>query len=175
MQTTLRTWSPDRIRRLFADRAALVTPSFGITSRNAPAVAQICQRLDGIPLAIELAAARLMSLSADQIAARLDQRFRLLTGGKRTAVRRQTPANRCDVRSLVPRVLEAGLCVAEADLPVPRCQCASRLGSACGRSQPRRCHRKRGTNPPTAWNSLSTRTSRSSGSMHQAMAGVADH
>src|SRR5437879_2418597 len=52
-------------------------------------VAQICQRLDGIPLAIELAAARLTALSVDQIAARLDQRFHLLTGGKRTAVRRQ--------------------------------------------------------------------------------------
>src|SRR5439155_26670183 len=74
--------------RLFADRAALVTPSFEITSRTAPAVAQICQRLGGIPLAIELAAARLMMLSVDQIASRLDQRFRLLTGGKRTAVRR---------------------------------------------------------------------------------------
>ena len=52
-------------------------------------MAQICQRLDGIPLAIELAAARLSMLSVEQIAARLDQRFRLLTGGNRTAVRRQ--------------------------------------------------------------------------------------
>ena len=75
--------------RLFADRAGLVVPSFAITGRNALAIAEICQRLDGIPLAIELAAARLTALSVDQIAARLDQRFRLLTGGKRTAVRRQ--------------------------------------------------------------------------------------
>ena len=75
--------------QLFLDRARLVTASFGITAENAPAVAQICQRLDGIPLAIELAAARLSMLSVEQIAARLDQRFRLLTGGNRTAVRRQ--------------------------------------------------------------------------------------
>jgi predicted ATPase/DNA-binding XRE family transcriptional regulator len=75
--------------RLFADRAQLVVPSFAITDHNALAVAQICQRLDGIPLAIELAAARLTTLGLDQIVARLDQRFRLLTGGIRTAVRRQ--------------------------------------------------------------------------------------
>jgi predicted ATPase len=75
--------------QLFADRAQLVVPSFTITGRTALAVAQICRRLDGIPLAIELAASRLTSLSVDQIAARLDQRFRLLTGGMRTAVRRQ--------------------------------------------------------------------------------------
>ncbi len=75
--------------RLFTDRAQLVLPSFTITDRNALAVALLCQRLDGIPLAIELAAARLTTLSVDQIAARLDRRFRLLTGGNRTAVRRQ--------------------------------------------------------------------------------------
>jgi non-specific serine/threonine protein kinase len=75
--------------QLFADRAQLAVPSFAITGRTALAVTQICRRLDGIPLAIELAAARLTSLSVDQIAARLDQRFRLLTGGMRTALRRQ--------------------------------------------------------------------------------------
>src|SRR6266852_9063462 len=75
--------------RLFADRARLVVPTFAITARNARAVAQVCQRLDGIPLAIELAAARLTALSVEQIAVRLDQRFRLLIGGFRTAVRRQ--------------------------------------------------------------------------------------
>jgi predicted ATPase len=74
--------------RLFVDRAQLVQASFTLTSDNAAAVAQICRRLDGIPLALELAAARLMTLSLDQIADRLGQRFRLLTGG-RTAVRRQ--------------------------------------------------------------------------------------
>jgi non-specific serine/threonine protein kinase len=74
---------------LFLDRGRLVSPTFEITAQNARAVAQICRRLDGIPLAIELAAARLGVLSPDQIAARLDQSFRLLTGGNRTVMRRQ--------------------------------------------------------------------------------------
>ncbi len=75
--------------RLFADRAALAQPHFLPTPDNAPAIAQICARLDGIPLAIELAAARVKTLSVEQIAARLDDRFRLLTGGSRTALPRQ--------------------------------------------------------------------------------------
>jgi predicted ATPase/DNA-binding XRE family transcriptional regulator len=75
--------------QLFADRARLLNPGFEVTHANARAVAQICKRLDGIPLAIELAAARLASMSADDLAGRLDRRFRLLTGGYRTAVRRQ--------------------------------------------------------------------------------------
>ena len=58
-----------------------VQPDFVLTERNAPAVAQICQRLDGIPLALELAAAWIEALTVDQLAARLDQRLRLLTGG----------------------------------------------------------------------------------------------
>jgi non-specific serine/threonine protein kinase len=74
---------------LFAARAAAVAPAFRITETNAATVADICHRLDGIPLAIELAAARLNVLSADQIAVRLKDRFRLLTGGSRTAVARQ--------------------------------------------------------------------------------------
>jgi predicted ATPase/class 3 adenylate cyclase len=75
--------------RLFMDRALLVQPHFVVTKENAPAVTKICQRLDGIPLAIELAAARLRTLSVEQIAARLDDRFRLLTAGTRTALPRQ--------------------------------------------------------------------------------------
>lgn len=75
--------------RLFIDRAMAVQPSFQITNENAPAVAQICWRLDGIPLAIELAAARVKVLTLDQIATRLDDSFRLLTGGSRTALPRQ--------------------------------------------------------------------------------------
>jgi predicted ATPase/class 3 adenylate cyclase len=75
--------------RLFIDRARLVQPHFAVTNDNAPAVAQICSRLDGIPLAIELAAARVNVLTVDQIAKRLDDRFRLLTGGARTALPRQ--------------------------------------------------------------------------------------
>jgi predicted ATPase len=75
--------------QLFADRAALSQPSFTLTPANAPAVTRICHRLDGIPLAIELAAARVKALPLEQIAARLDDRFRLLTGGSRTALPRQ--------------------------------------------------------------------------------------
>lgn len=75
--------------RLFLDRAVAVQPDFHLTFENASAVVQICARLDGIPLAIELAAARVKGLSVEQIAARLDDRFRLLTGGSRTARPRQ--------------------------------------------------------------------------------------
>ncbi len=75
--------------KLFVDRAASVKPGFTITDQNASAIAQVCVRLDGIPLAIELAAARAKMLTPDQIAARLDDRFRLLTGGSRTALPRQ--------------------------------------------------------------------------------------
>jgi predicted ATPase/class 3 adenylate cyclase len=74
--------------QLFVERAQAAQPSFALTDSNAGAVAQVCRRLDGIPLAIELAAARLRVLSAEQIAARLDDRFRLLTGGSRTALPR---------------------------------------------------------------------------------------
>lgn len=74
--------------RLFVDRALAVHPGFALTDRNAAAVCQICRRLDGIPLAIELAAARVRALPVDQIASRLDDRFRLLTGGSRMAVTR---------------------------------------------------------------------------------------
>lgn len=74
--------------RLFVDRARAVQPSFALTPANADAVAQICRRLDGIPLAVELAAARVRALPPAQIAARLDDRFRLLTGGSRTALPR---------------------------------------------------------------------------------------
>ncbi|MFD9739598.1 BTAD domain-containing putative transcriptional regulator [Umezawaea sp. NPDC059074] len=74
--------------RLLVDRAAAVRPGFVVDEANVAAVAEICRRLDGLPLAIELAAARLRSLSARQVAARLDDRFRLLTGGSRTALPR---------------------------------------------------------------------------------------
>jgi predicted ATPase/DNA-binding CsgD family transcriptional regulator len=75
--------------RLFAERAEAAAPGFKLDEHNAPAVARICQRLDGIPLAIELAAVRIRVLSAAQIAARLDDRFLLLTGGSRVALPRQ--------------------------------------------------------------------------------------
>ena len=74
--------------RLFRDRAEAVAPGFEITAANAAAVAKICARLDGIPLAIELAASRVKVLAVDQIAGRLDDRFQLLSGGSRTALPR---------------------------------------------------------------------------------------
>jgi non-specific serine/threonine protein kinase len=74
--------------RLFVERALAAQPTFALTDRNAPAVAEICRRLDGIPLAIELAAARVAVLSPEQIETRLGDRFRLLTGGSRMALPR---------------------------------------------------------------------------------------
>jgi predicted ATPase/class 3 adenylate cyclase len=74
---------------LFLDRAASASPAFAATDRNVPVIAQLCRRLDGIPLAIELAATRVKSLPVEQIAERLADRFRLLTGGSRTALPRQ--------------------------------------------------------------------------------------
>lgn len=74
--------------RLFADRAAAVSPGFEVTAHNVAAVVEIVRRLDGLPLAIELAAARLRALPVEEIAARLGDRFRLLTGGNRTALPR---------------------------------------------------------------------------------------
>src|SRR6266516_4312978 len=74
--------------RLFVERARSAVPNFALTDANAAAVAEICTRLDGLPPAIELAAARSRLLGPDQIAARLGDRFRLLTGGARTAIPR---------------------------------------------------------------------------------------
>ncbi|MGQ0571571.1 MAG: adenylate/guanylate cyclase domain-containing protein, partial [Armatimonadota bacterium] len=92
--SSLSTPDPGRVRsveqltqfdatRLFLERAALSNPRFVVTDAQAPIVAQVCHRLDGIPLAVELAAARVNVLSVDQIARRLDDRFRLLTAGSR--------------------------------------------------------------------------------------------
>jgi predicted ATPase/DNA-binding CsgD family transcriptional regulator len=75
--------------RLFAERAAQADPDFRVSNQNAPAVAQICQRLDGIPLALELAAARVRSLTPERIAAALDDRFRLLAADRRGVAPRQ--------------------------------------------------------------------------------------
>ena len=85
--------SPERLAeyeavRLLSERGKSVKPDFAITDANVTAVVQICQRLDGIPLAIELAAARLRVLSVQEIAAHLDKRFRLLTAGNRAALPR---------------------------------------------------------------------------------------
>jgi predicted ATPase len=75
--------------RLFAERASALGLGFSISDENAAAVGSICRRLDGIPLAIELAVPRLKVLSVQQLARGLDERFRLLTGGSRTALPRQ--------------------------------------------------------------------------------------
>ncbi|HLW48657.1 MAG TPA: tetratricopeptide repeat protein [bacterium] len=88
------THSPEQLRHyegieLFLERAAAAQREFGLTHRNASTVAAICRRLEGIPLAIELAAARMRTMSVEQIAARLDERFQILSGGGRTVSPRQ--------------------------------------------------------------------------------------
>jgi predicted ATPase/class 3 adenylate cyclase len=79
----------DESTRLFIERAMKAEPRFTVTEQNALSITQICSRLDGIPLAIELAAARIKLFTPQQIAERLDDRFKLLTGGSRTAIPRQ--------------------------------------------------------------------------------------
>ena len=81
--------SPYEAIQLFVERAQLSKPHFALTERNAAAVLQVCRRLDGIPLALELAAARLSVLSVEQLAGRLDDRLGLLTEGNRAALPRQ--------------------------------------------------------------------------------------
>ncbi|EHN72514.1 AfsR-like regulatory protein, partial [Streptomyces coelicoflavus ZG0656] len=81
--------TPEQARRLFAARASAVRPDADAVLRDEGAVAEICRRLDGLPLAIELAAARLRLLTPREIADRLDDRFRLLTSGSRTVLPRQ--------------------------------------------------------------------------------------
>ena len=88
------TQTPDEIAtsegvQLFVERARAVRPDFELTEKNAAAICEIVRRLDGIPLALELAAARLRILAVEQIVVRLNDRFRLLTGGRRTALPRQ--------------------------------------------------------------------------------------
>lgn len=75
--------------KLFVERARAATPAFELSEQNVRAVAQLCQRLDGIPLAIELAAARTRLLPVEHLLDRVQDQFRLLTGGSRTALPRQ--------------------------------------------------------------------------------------
>lgn len=79
---------PPQALELLAARAAAADPAFAVTAANRPALAEVCARLDGIPLALELAAGRLRALSPEQVLARLDDRFALLTGGTRGALPR---------------------------------------------------------------------------------------
>jgi predicted ATPase/DNA-binding XRE family transcriptional regulator len=117
--------------RLFVDRAGAVQPNFQVTDQNASAIAQICARLDGIPLAIELAAARVKGLSIEQIALHLDDRFHLLTGGSRMALPRQRTLQATidwsyELLSQAERVLFARLSVfaGGCTLEAAECVCA---------------------------------------------------
>ena len=85
----LEEWQQYEAIRLFVERTQIVLPDFQLTADNAKTLVKICQRLDGIPLAIELAAARMKILTTTQIAERLDDCFRLLTTGSRAALPRQ--------------------------------------------------------------------------------------
>ncbi|HEX5587923.1 MAG TPA: hypothetical protein VFZ17_11495, partial [Acidimicrobiia bacterium] len=86
--TDLEVMSACEAVRLFVDRAQEAKAAFVIDAGNAEAVAQVCRRLDGVPLAIELAAARITTMNPRELAQRLDRRFRLLTGGDRAAIER---------------------------------------------------------------------------------------
>ena len=125
---------------LFIDRARLVLPDYQVTAHNAAALARICQRLDGIPLALEMAAARLNLLTAEQLAGRLDDAFRLLTGGSRSALPRQQT-----LRGHHRLELQA------AERARSACSCsACRSSPAAARwKRPRRCAPGRGWKAPT--------------------------
>jgi predicted ATPase/DNA-binding SARP family transcriptional activator len=137
--------------RLFADRAAAVVPDFVVDEATIPTVIQIVRRLDGLPLAIELAAARLRGMSLTEVSTRLSDRFRLLTGGSRTAMPRHrtlravvewswdllAPAERALVERLA--VFPAGATVASAtavcvDADVPADDVADLLASLVDKS-----------------------------------------
>jgi predicted ATPase/serine/threonine protein kinase len=105
--------------RLFVERAVAASPAFTLGAQNAGAVAEICRRLDGIPLAIELAAARARTLPVEQLAARLDDRFRLLTGGSRAAAPRH-------------RTLRAAIAWSDALLEADERELFVRLGAFAG-------------------------------------------
>lgn len=92
---SLRTALQDEATRLFLERAAGVAPGFALTGSNRAAVVGICERLEGLPLGIELAAARLRTMSPEQILNRLDDRFALLTQGNRSAPKRQQALRWC--------------------------------------------------------------------------------
>ncbi len=82
---------------LFAERARAVSPGFVLDEARTPGVVEVCRRLDGIPLAIELAAARVGMMTPAEIARHLDERFRLLTGGRRGRVKRHQTLRRIEV------------------------------------------------------------------------------
>ena len=125
--------------RLFVDRAAAVLPGFDLDQGNAAAVASICRHLDGLPLAIELAAPWLRTLPPAQLAARLDDRFALLTAGSRTALPRHQTLRAVvdwswDLLSERERVLARRLAVfpGGATLAAAECVCAGQPGQEAG-------------------------------------------
>ena len=114
--STLETLMRSEAVQLFVERAVAAQPSFRLTAQNAARVVEICSRLDGIPLAIELAAARIRAVPMDVIAARLDDRFRLLSSGDRAALPRQQTLRALidwsyDLLSEAERTLFRRLCV----------------------------------------------------------------
>ena len=116
--------------RLFVDRAQLHKPGFALNEREAPAVAELVARLEGIPLALELAAARMRALSVADINTRLKDRYKLLTGGSRVLQERQQTLAR------------AGRLVVRAAEPARAGHCS--IGSACSSAastspRPKRC------------------------------------
>ena len=122
--------------RLFADRAAAVRPGFALDAANAPAVARLCRTLDGIPLAIELAAARVGALSVEQIAARLGDRFRLLASGR--PHRPAAPADPAGGRGLELRAADrAGAGAAAQAVGVLRLEPGDGRAGLRGRGDPR--------------------------------------
>ena len=134
----------DEAIELFTDRARHVRPDFHLTDDNTTAVTEICRRLDGMPLAIELAAARIRALSLTEILDSLHDRFRLLTGGARTAVRRQQT-----LRASVDWSYAADRA---------RTRRVSPAGCVPGRVRPRRHEgrrrRRRGAAPTRCWTCL---------------------
>jgi predicted ATPase/class 3 adenylate cyclase len=147
----VRSLTEDEATRLFVDRAAEAHTGFEVTDANAAAINEVCRRLDGIPLAIELAAARVTSLSPAQLAQRLDQRFRILAGGERGAVERHATLRaaidwsydlltEAEQRLLARLSVFAGGCTLEAaeavcaDTELPRAEVLDHLTSLVARS-----------------------------------------
>ena len=127
---------------LFVERAHSVVPGFELTDANAGAVAEICRRLDGLPLAIELAAARIRLLPAQALASRLDQRFSLLTGGARDLPERQRTLQNTldwsfDLLSVGEQAIFArlGVFAGPFSLPAAEAVCAPDQGQARGPGQ----------------------------------------
>ena len=123
--------------RLFADRAAAVSPGFTLDAYATPLVADIVERLDGLPLAIELAAARLRTLPLAEISRRLTDRFRLLTGGSRTALPRHRTL-RAVVEWSWDLLTPAERLLAERFSVFPAGATPAAVAAVCGDGRPRR-------------------------------------